>query len=111
MFQIAVLPSKLDFHGSAGARGRNSQWNRIGILIDNNRRIESPRPSLQISLGRGTFQLRSAAYGNPQGGQSCPQSFIRGRVGATPGICVFELDAPARGGALQSFAVGGQTPV
>jgi hypothetical protein len=65
MLQIAILPAELDFYGGSGAPSGNPQWNRIGILIDNNCRIESPRPALRVSLGGGALQLVGAPWGNP----------------------------------------------
>ena len=111
VFNVAVLPAELEFHRSARALGGNAQGDRIGVLEYDHGRIERARPVVQIARQGGGGQVLVTQSVDSQRPQHSAQGLVRSPVRASPGVGVFELDAPACGGALQSFAVGGQTPV
>ena len=84
VLDLAVLPAELELHRTTRALGGNAQRKRVGVFEYNHRGIERARPSGQIALRGGAFQLLLVRGGNAQRRQGPAQGFVRGRRGSAP---------------------------
>src|SRR5581483_7729735 len=96
---------------SARTRGGNVQFDRVGIFEHDNGWRESARPADPVLFLSGPLEFLVACGRNAEGCQNTPKGLVRGGMDAAPGVCIFELDAPPGGGALQNCPVGRQSSV
>ena len=106
---LAVLPSDLELDRCARALGGNAQRDRVGVLADHQR---GSKARDHRSTSRDVRRFPSLLARAESQRRERPRSVSSEAAWCRPQMSVYSSSTPQPcGGALQSFAVGCQTPV